>query len=155
MKLWTMPANYAGEVWPNWYVFLGQHRDSDCLTRSNFRTALERLGGESDTVQVIRESHWAVGWVEWIGIEASDDLAVKLASEMEDDLERYPVLSEDDFSELENEEANEVWRNCYDSSERIKYVREHSNQFEFHDFADLMGCIRGNYFAGYASELIN
>jgi hypothetical protein len=155
MKLWTMPANYAGEVWPNWYVFLGQQRDSDCLTRSNFRTALERLGGESDTVQVIRESHWAVGWVEWIGIEASDDLAVKLASEMEDDLERYPVLSEDDFSELENEEANEVWRNCYDSSERIKYVREHSNQFEFHDFADLMGCIRGNYFAGYASELIN
>lgn len=155
MKLWTMPKYYMGETWPNWYVFLGQHRDSDCLARSNFRIALERLGGESDTVRVIREGHWAVGWVEWIGIEASDEIAVKRAEEMEADLESYLILSESDFSELETEEANEIWSNCYNASERIEYIREHRSQFEFHDFADLMGCVRGKYFAGYASELIN
>jgi hypothetical protein len=154
MKLWTMPSNYAGEVWPNWYVFLGQHRDSDALTRSNFRTALERLGGESETVQVIREGHWAVGWVEWIGIESSDENAVKLATEMECEIESYPVLDDEDFSQLESDEANEVWQNCYNTSERIKYIRENRSQFEFHDFTDLMGCVRGNYFAGSASELI-
>jgi hypothetical protein len=154
MKLWTMPSNYAGEVWPNWYVFLGQHRDSDALTRSNFRTALERLGGESETVQVIREGHWAVGWVEWIGIESSDENAVKLATEMGCEIESYPVLDDEDFSQLESDEANEVWQNCYNTSERVKYIRENRSQFEFHDFTDLMGCVRGNYFAGYASELI-
>lgn len=33
---------------------------------------LRELGGESETVRVVRESHWAVGWVEWIAIHESD-----------------------------------------------------------------------------------
>jgi hypothetical protein len=64
-------------------------------------------------------------------------------------------LDESDFSEVEQEEANETWRNCYDVSERVKYIREHRSQFEFHDLGDMLGCVRGNYFAGYASELLS
>lgn len=109
MKLWRMPDNYMGKVWPGWYVFLGQHRDSDMLTRSNFRVALRLLGGESDTVQVVREGHWAVGWVEWIGIHQDDEKAIALAEDIERKIEDYPALDEEDWSELEYTEAMEYW----------------------------------------------
>ena len=109
-------------------------------------------------VTVVRKSHWVVGWVEWIAIEADgtpeSDKALETADDIQESLKNYPVINDDHFSEVEQEEANEVWTNCYDAAERIKYIREHRNQFEFHDYADLIGCVRGKYFAGYASELI-
>lgn len=30
----------------------------------------------------------------------------------------------------------------------------HREQFEFYTFAELLGCVRGKFFAGYASELL-
>lgn len=151
-----MPSHYAGETWPDYYsAGVGQSRDSDALERSNFATMLQLLGGESETVIVVRESHWAVGWIEWIAIHDSDTAALAIADEAKGRLEDYPVLNEDDFSEREMEEANEIWRECYNAFERIDYIRRNRSQFEFHDFADMIACIRGEYFAGYASELIN
>jgi hypothetical protein len=38
--------------------------------------------------------------------------------------------------------------------ERIAYIRKHRSEFEFADLRDMLSCVRGNYFAGYASELI-
>jgi hypothetical protein len=71
LKRWTHPEHYFGAVWPNHYsAGVGRPRDSDCLEESNFHTMLRLLGGESDVVTVVRESHWAVDWVEWIAIEA-------------------------------------------------------------------------------------
>lgn len=107
LELWTMPSSYFGATHEGSYVFLGQHRDSDVLTRSNFEVALERLGGESETVQVIREGHWAVGWVEWIKIDANDFEALKAADEMMKALDGYPVLDESHYSEKEHNENYE------------------------------------------------
>lgn len=56
---------YWGER-AEWYVAIGQTRDSGLMDQSNFRTMLRELGGESDTVAVERESHWACGWVEFV-----------------------------------------------------------------------------------------
>lgn len=59
---WTMPDSYFGEVWPNYYRSgCGRSRDSDTLEESNFIEMLKALGGETETVLVVRESHWAVG----------------------------------------------------------------------------------------------
>jgi hypothetical protein len=68
--------------------------------------------------------------------------------------EDCPVINEDHWSELEQEDANLTWRECYSPQDRIDYIRKHRSQFEFHDMADLLGCVRGEYFAGYASELL-
>ena len=156
LKLWTMPANYFGAVWPATYsAGLGQSRDSDTIERSNFACMLKALGGESDTVQVVRERHWAVGWVEWIAIHQDNEAALKIADDVQERLADYPVVNEEHWSELEQEDANLTWQNCYSPQERIDYIREHRSQFEFHDMADLIGCVRGQYFAGYASELLN
>jgi hypothetical protein len=159
LKRWTMPNDYAGETWPNHYsAGVGQSRDSDCLEESNFAAMLKALGGESEVVTVVRENHWAVGWVEWIAIEddGSEEsaTALRIADELRGRLDDYPILDESDYSDRETSAANDVWRDCYDAKQRIEYIREHRNQFEFYDFADMLSCVRGNYFAGYASELI-
>lgn len=109
LKRWTRPDCYMGAEWPEYFVFLGQHRDSDSLTRSNFICALERLGGESETVHIVRESHWAVGWVEWIAIHQSNRNALRTAIVLAKRLESYPVLNEDHWSELEWNEACDYW----------------------------------------------
>jgi len=154
LNLWTLPDSYAGEHWPEYYVFLGQNRDSDCLAQSNFICGLRELGGESETVLVIREGHWACGWIEWIAIHQDDAQALEIADEIAAALSDYPVLDDSHFSDLEQQEADRVWESCYDAQDRIDYIRRFRNQFEFRSFADLLGCVRGKYFAGYASELL-
>ena len=159
LRCWTCPSHYIGATWENYYSSgFGQSRDSDALERSNFRIALAALGGESDCVSVVRESHFLVGWVEWIAIEADgsadSNRALQIADGLQERVNNYPVLNEEDFSELEHDEANDVWRDCYNAKERVRYIREHRSQFEFHDYSDLIACVRGRFFAGYASELI-
>jgi hypothetical protein len=155
LKRWELPECYVGELWPNYYSSgFGQSRDSDALERSNFRCALAQLGGETDTVTVVREGHWAVGWVEWIAIHQDDEDALRIADRLQEKMQGYPVLDEEDWSNEEHEEANEIWRNCYTPAERIRYIREHSSQFEFVDLRDMLECVRGKCFAGFASDLI-
>lgn len=161
LNRWTLPPSYAGAQWPDYYVFLAQNRDSDALTRSNFKCGLAAIGGETgedddgtSAVTVVRESHWACDWVEWIAIHQTNTTALEKADAIAADLENYPVVDENDYSETESADADETWKNCYDARERIAYIRDHRSQFDFHDFADLLACVRGNYFAGYASELL-
>ena len=101
---WKRMSNYIGKDWTGWYAApVGQSRDSDTVERSNWAAQLERIP-ESDTVQIVRENHWAVGWVEWLAIRADDKPALDEAESIGDDLDRYPILDEDAWSELEFEE---------------------------------------------------
>lgn len=124
LKRWELPSSYAGAQWPDWYVIIGQHRDSDSLTRSNFECMLKALGGESDTVKVIRESHWACGWVEWIGVHEDDTKALIEADGIMRDLEDYPVISEDHWSNLEFEEACDYWADL-SLAERVRWCKDY------------------------------
>jgi hypothetical protein len=156
LRRWTMPDHYFGAQWPDYYSSgVGQCRDSDDLEESNFATMLKELGGESDTVIVVRELHWAVGWVEWIAVHESDETALRIADDLNIKLADYPVLDESDWSEREMESANQVWRDCYSWRDRISYMRQHRHQFDFYNYSDILDCIRGTYFAGYANELLN
>lgn len=102
----------------------------------------------------MRETHWAVGWVEWIAIHESDEKALRIADHNRERLDDYPVLDENDWSEREQETADHIWGKCYTPAERIRYIRNHKYQFDFRDYRDLLACVRGEYFAGYASELV-
>ena len=134
---------------------VSQNRDSKPLEQSNFAAALFLLGGESDTVEVHRFGHWGPGWFEIILIDPAATDKIAIAQEIEAGLADYPVLDEEDLSRREHEEASQIWANCYRPQERIAYIRRYRSQFEFSSYADLLGCVRGNYFAGYASELVN
>lgn len=98
--------HYIGERYDDCFVLLTRCRDSDALEESNFHTALRLIGGESETVKVARSSHWLVGWVEQILIHESDVEKVELGNQIVAQLEEYPVLDEDDYSERLAEEED-------------------------------------------------
>ena len=82
-------SNYAGEIpSDSLLVVLTRSRDSDILSESNWEVALERLGGESDTVEIHRFGHWACGWWEALCVQAGSQQQEE-AGEIESDLEAY------------------------------------------------------------------
>lgn len=109
LQRWKMPDSYFGAEWPEYFVFLARNRDSDSLVRSNFECALREIGGESETVIIVRESHWACGWIEWIAIHESDAAALKQADKISSALQDHPVVDEDHWSALEYDEACAYW----------------------------------------------
>lgn len=140
LERWKLPRDYFGAEWPDYYsAGVGRSRDSDCLEESNFHSVLAELGGESDTVHVVRESHWAVGWVEWIAIHESDDSALRAADAMQARLEDYPILDEDDHSQREWDECERVWSDCYSDRERVRYLRDRRCTTGFRDLRAAVG----------------
>jgi len=111
VKRWTLQHCYMGAHWDNCYSSgVGRSRDSSCLEESNFDAMLKILGeSEKETVQIVRESHWLVGWVEWIAIHESDEKSLATAREACERLNNYPVLDEEDFSAREWEKSANYW----------------------------------------------
>lgn len=107
IKPWLMPRDYFGECWPGWYSSgFGRSRDSDCREESNFWYVVRALGGESEDVRIVRESHWAVGWVEWIAMHATPQLWI--ADVLNERYANYPYLDEEDCIRREMEQADEI-----------------------------------------------
>lgn len=178
LTLWQRPSHYIGATWFDYYPLAGRSRDSDALEESNFRSFFaalkrkaEQLGASEvpnpdhriDSTQdetipaftVERSSHFLVGWVETLLLhESAHPDLLAWADQQLQRLDKYPVFDEADWCRLESELADQAWRDCYDPTERIAYIRRNRSQFDFRDFADLVQCVRGNYFAGYASELL-
>lgn len=147
----------------HWLIVCAVHRDSGCIDRSNFECAqkdLEKLipadwPGDESPLQVQEYSHWAVGWVQYLTIDPTCAPLVARGEELRSSLEDYPVLDDMHLSELEHTEANQIWERCYNVKDRVAYIRKHRSQFEFRDWQDMIGCVRGQYFCGYDSELIS
>lgn len=118
LRPYEVPRHYFGETWEGWYPVASVTRDSGILDRSNFRVIERRLSelpavevDEEGTpgVTVTRCSHFLCGWVDTLYVHGSAEEALRLADEFAGRLERYPVLCEDDWSDLESEEATKVW----------------------------------------------
>lgn len=145
LERWKLPKYYYGAEWPEYYsAGVGRSRDSDCGEESNFEAMLAGIGGESDTVHVVRESHFLCGWVEWIAIHESDEQALRAADAMQESLEDYPLLDEEDHSRREWEECERVWSDCYSVGERIRYLRKARCTT---GFRDLRAAVNGDWSA--------
>lgn len=152
---WDSMDNYIGETeFDGLEVVMTRNRESDLLTESNWDSALERLGGESDSVVIHRFGHWACGWWEALCV-MPNTAAYAIGEDIVKSLADYPVLDEEDWSRREDEEAQQVWADCYNDRERVEYIRARRSQFDFNSFSDLLQVVRGKYFNGYASELID
>ena len=87
---------------------VGQHRDSDCLARSNFTVVYQDLSARfGESVDIARFGHWAVGWVEEIIFDVGNEDCERAVSAWQEKLDNYPVANEDHFSELEWEEMRD------------------------------------------------
>ena len=138
--------NYLGKLpEKDLLVVMTRNRDSETLTQSNWICALEELGGEGDNVEIHRFGHWACGWWEALCVLKGSDKE-RIGSIMVESLESYPVLNEEHFSEMETEEANRTWKDCYDDAERLAYLRENRGEIDMRDsFACLLACARGEF----------
>ena len=117
-------SNYMGSTdFGDFYGLLTQNRDSNVVTRSNFISALELLGGESENVEVHRFGHWACGWWESIAVKKGTK-EFKEAEKIENDLMDYPVVNEEHLSELEMKEAFDYWENA-SISEKVYMCQNH------------------------------
>jgi hypothetical protein len=174
LRLWSLPGSYAGAEWNGYYsAGFGRSRESDVLEESNFAAVLAALApfleaseGPHDpdggygrnpaaTCCVVRESHWAVGWVEWVAIRADQSDALRVADGLAGRYADYPVLDENDYSEREEEAADYVWRECYDTAERLAWLRDHADSPYFGDGAtwgELRAVARGDYGPGGAFD---
>ena len=105
-------SNYLGDL-PDetLYSVFTRTRDSDILTESNFLSALELLGGESNTVKVIRFGHWACGWWESLSVVENTE-AYKQAIKIISDYKNYPVINEQDYTNRKVEVAENYWKSC-------------------------------------------
>lgn len=123
-KALEYPDNYAGDgiLYVTHGATLMRHRDSDVLQESNYAVALRVLKAVRDTgtddltpdVYEQRASHWAVGWVDTIGVRVYDAAgeftpAWREACTLRGSLEDYPVLDDEDYSERERDAVEADW----------------------------------------------
>ena len=110
MSAFDDASNYMGEDYSDCVVGPSQTRDSGSLERSNFKAALEMLGGEhcndddEPIVMVSRIGHWACGWVEQILVKKTAAEKLQILAEIAASLEDYSVLDDDAYAEEEQEE---------------------------------------------------
>lgn len=104
-------------------------RDSGCLEQSNFDSCFSRLGGESETLERHEFNHWACGWFAILLLHPSRQAE---GEAIEERLEDYLVLNEDDFSRREWEAYAESWA----KHGAREFARELSTEFELSDTAE-------------------
>jgi len=149
----------------NWAVVYTHNRDSDILSRSNAEAIgaiMDPFCGSSedgDDCQSERHSHWACGWVEGYAIRCLDSSGQPTPAwlawcEIQAQLAEYPVLDEESLDRMEREEADSVWRDCYNDRRRVEYIRENRDWMDFTSLADMLACARGRYFVGNCGDLL-
>lgn len=107
----------------DWFVApVSRSRESGTLEKSNFEVALNRLGGESDDVEVHRFGHWGPGWFEIILVRPGTE-AQRIAEEIATALADYPVLDDDDLSRREYNAACDTWEGM-DLDDRIRLCKD-------------------------------
>lgn len=118
LQRWTRPSDWSGTPWNGYYIApVGITRDSGTLDRSNWSAQWDTLAPLSADVPdddctspvIVREGHWAVGWIEWVAIHESNEAALREADEIASSLDNYPVLDDEARSAMEWEEYTEAW----------------------------------------------
>ena len=118
-------ANFMGDDtdYRDWLAApCGRSRDSDIMENVNFDTALDRLGGESDTVRVERYGHWACGWIEQVYVKPGTAAAVE-AGKIESALADYPLLDESAYYTAIAEAAAEFFAGL-SIKEKVYYCQQ-------------------------------
>jgi hypothetical protein len=105
-----------------WFVVLGQNRDSDALAKSNFECAtdiLKACGEEAYTIH--RFGHWGCGWYEVLIVNNENEKACAEADDILRALEGYPCLDDEHYSAKMCEEGEcecsccpKDWCDCED-----------------------------------------
>ncbi len=93
---------------PDWLCGpVGQTRDSQALDRANFDAACNLLDDQDPhgrTWEIVRWSHWAVGWVDEIFTEPGS-ISAQVAAVAREHLTQYPSLDDELWEEYAADDA--------------------------------------------------
>jgi hypothetical protein len=84
------------------------NRDSDILSEVNWEVQEREISAAGEDFEIHRFGHWACGWFEIMIVKPNSDCA-NVAEELEECLENYPILDENEFCDRErkaHEEGN-------------------------------------------------
>ncbi len=114
----------------NWAIVYTSNRDSNALQRSNHRVYARTLAKFDETSVIpCSHSHWACGHVDGFVIrvyQPNGDItpAFEAYATLAIAAEDYPILDDDVFSELEEEEACATWA-AMSLKERIEVCKRY------------------------------
>lgn len=118
------PCSYYGEH-PDWFQVISKSRDSKIIEESNFRATLKALKKISEDGIIIETArHWGCGWIETLIIDPSNEKLVREATEILNALADYPIVDDEDFSNLEREKLEAYW-NRMPAKDRIALAKEY------------------------------
>jgi len=110
---WKKFGSFAWHEQPenpeNWCIVYTVNRDSDLLTESNARAIDEIMKPfvDDETARAEDHNHWAYGWIRGYSIMVYKDgeiaEAFKAWHGIQERLDNYPVMNEDDWSRREFE----------------------------------------------------
>jgi hypothetical protein len=111
LQLWERASNYMGDDLSDYYMGPAIGYEKEPLEVSNFNVALKMLGGEGNGVLVGSFGGFGGGYEQiFVHKDAADKVAI--LEDIENKLQNYPVLDDDDYSEREMEaqrESYESW----------------------------------------------
>jgi len=121
MQLWELPSNYMGPNWSGYYLCALHHRDSGLLVESNWNAHINRLTAiEPESIEedsgiykgwhIVRDSHFAVGWIEYVLINKDNQKLVEAGNAIQKELDDYLILDESDYYERVMEATEEYWK---------------------------------------------
>lgn len=134
LRTWNTPASYFGFNPVGDYVVLTKNRDSGLLDQSNWDVAVKRLNAIEDktenpdaSVYTWVANHWACGWVEYLMVskDAPIDI-IAIAENICSEIEAYPVLDENDYSNRQSDAVSEYWASL-SISERVELCQENND----------------------------
>jgi hypothetical protein len=101
-----------------------RNRESSILDIINFEEFLKRLGGESEWVTIVRFRHWACGWIEYLMLnENAPHTLFQTAIKITKELDAYPILNEQLYSEAQFFSMQGYWENL-SMKERIDHCKD-------------------------------
>jgi hypothetical protein len=95
----------------------GGHRDMTSIDASNFeviKAELSKMDPDNLSHRYDRASHWAVGWYDHLLVDTTNHKLMQYLKDCIDRLDDYPILNEDDHSQLEFESHcdNQCYPEC-------------------------------------------
>lgn len=141
LRPWARHGNGASEDASHYYTSLSVTKDSGAVDRSNFRVALELLGGsDNETVVIATRYDSLTGWTKTILVRADAPLSLLLVvGEIARKIEDYPVLDDALFNREEGEERNSHFRSWARPllQERVRQFAIEAAKLERGDLADM------------------
>jgi hypothetical protein len=105
-------SNCRPEDPERWTIVYTHHRDSDLLALSNACVIAREMEPflESDDILLLHDSHWAIGWIDGYAIrvyceDGTITEAFRKWCDIQERLEDYPLLDEDDHTSRELEDT--------------------------------------------------